>query len=70
MNRLTSRLAAIVEQHQQEIVTAWMEQQLATGAWRAGRIQESQLRSEASRFLSLLSAAVQQGTWFDPKAPE
>jgi rsbT co-antagonist protein RsbR len=28
------------------------------------------LRSEASRFISLLSIAVQQGTWFDSKAPE
>jgi hypothetical protein len=55
MNRLASRLPAIVEQHQTEILADWVKLQLESGAWRAGRLQESQLRDESQRFLSMLS---------------
>lgn len=70
MNRLASRLPAIVEQHQQEILAEWIQQQLASGAWRAGRIQESQLREESQRFLNLFASAIQQGTQFDPRSSQ
>jgi rsbT co-antagonist protein RsbR len=70
MNRLASRLPAIVEQHQQEILTDWIQHQLSSGAWRAGRIQEGQLRQESQNFLSRFSAAIQQGTQFDPRSPQ
>jgi rsbT co-antagonist protein RsbR len=58
MNRLASRLPAIVEQHQAEILADWVKAQLDSGAWRAGRLQESQLRDESQRFLGLLASAL------------
>jgi rsbT co-antagonist protein RsbR len=70
MNRLASRLPAIVEQHQQEILGEWLQQQLASGAWRAGRIQESQLREESQRFLGQFTTAIQSGIQFDARSPQ
>jgi rsbT co-antagonist protein RsbR len=55
MNRLASRLPAIVEQHQAEILADWVKSHLESGAWRAGRLQESQLRDESQRFLGMLA---------------
>jgi rsbT co-antagonist protein RsbR len=63
-------LPAIVEQHQKEILTEWLANQMASGAWRTGRIQESQLREESQRFLSLLTHAIQQGVEFDTRSAQ
>lgn len=70
MNRRVSRLPAIVEQHQQEILTEWVKLQLESGAWRAGRLQESQLREESQRFLGLLVTAIQKASQFDPRSSQ
>ena len=70
MNRLASRLPAVVEQHQQKIVTDWIRQQLESGAWRAGRLQESQLREEAQRFINLLTTGLKHGTQFDSRSSQ
>ena len=70
MNRPASRLPAIVEQHQKEILADWLSNQTSSGASRPGRIQESQLRDESQRFLSLLTQAIQQGTEFDARSPQ
>ena len=70
MNRLASRLPAIVEQHQKEILTEWLSNQTSSGAWRTGRIQEAQLRDESQRFLGLLTQAAQQGMEFDPRSTQ
>ena len=70
MNRPASRLPAIVEQHQKEILAEWLNSQLSSGAWRAGRIQESQLREESQRFLALLAKAVQHGLEFDTRGAQ
>ena len=68
MNRLASQLPAMLEQQQKEILAEWLEQQMTTGGWRAGRIQESQLREESARFLGLLTQALQQGLQYDPRS--
>jgi rsbT co-antagonist protein RsbR len=65
MNRLASRLPAIVEQHQTEILADWVKSQLESGNWRAGRLQESQLRDESQRFLSLLANTLQSSSTSD-----
>jgi rsbT co-antagonist protein RsbR len=70
MNRLASRLPAIVEQHQQEILTEWVRLQLESGAGRVGRLQESQLREESQRFLDLLVNSIQQGLQFDTRSAQ
>jgi rsbT co-antagonist protein RsbR len=70
VNRPASRLPAIVEQHQKEVLAEWLNYQMASGSWRAGRIQESQLRDESQRFLALFTQAVQQSVEFDTRSPQ
>ncbi|HEY7641046.1 MAG TPA: STAS domain-containing protein [Steroidobacteraceae bacterium] len=70
MNRPASRLPAIVEQYQKEVLAEWLSNQMSSGAWRAGRIQEAQLRDESQRFLGLLTQAVQHGVEFDTRSPQ
>src|SRR5687767_9152679 len=70
MNRLASRLPAIVEQQQAEILADWVKSQLESGSWRAGRLQESQLREESQRFLTLLAATLKNSMSFDPRSTQ
>ena len=70
MNRPASRLPAIVEQHQKEVLAEWLSNQMSSGAWRSGRIQESQLRDESQRFLALFTKVVQAGVEFDIRSPQ
>ena len=70
MNRPASRLPAIVEQHQKEVLAEWLSNQMSSGAWRSGRIQESQLRDESQRFLAILTQAIQHGVAFDTRSPQ
>ncbi|HKU15731.1 MAG TPA: STAS domain-containing protein [Steroidobacteraceae bacterium] len=70
MNRPVSRLPAIVEQHQKEVLAEWLSNQMTSGTWRSGRIQESQLRDESQRFLALLTQAIQHGIEFDTRSPQ
>jgi rsbT co-antagonist protein RsbR len=68
VNRPVSRLPAIVEQHQKEILAEWLSDQ--AGAGRTGRIQEAQLRDESQRFLALLIQAIQHGVEFDSRGAQ
>jgi rsbT co-antagonist protein RsbR len=70
VNRLASRLPAIVEQHQKEILAEWLSNQMTSGTWRSGRIPEAQLRDESQRFLSLLAQASQQSIEFDTRSTQ
>lgn len=71
MNRPASRLPAIVGQHQQEILTDWINRLLAASSdWRAGRVQEAQVRDESARFLDLVRRALSQGVEFDSRSAQ
>jgi len=70
VNRPASRLPAIVEQHQKEILAEWLSHQTSSGAWRAGRIQEAQLRDESQRCLAVLAQAIQHGIEFDTRSSQ
>jgi rsbT co-antagonist protein RsbR len=70
VNRPASRLPAIVEQHQKEVLTDWLSHQSASGAARAGRIQDAQLRDESQRFLGLFTKAIQEGIEFDTRSAQ
>jgi rsbT co-antagonist protein RsbR len=70
VNRPASRLPAIVEQHQKEVLAEWLSNQTTSGAARSGRIQESQLREESQRFLTLLTQAIQQGVEFETRGSQ
>jgi rsbT co-antagonist protein RsbR len=68
MNRLASRLPAIVEQHQTEILADWVKSHLESGIWRTGRLQESQLRDESQRFLGLLASTLRSASTLDTRS--
>ena len=70
MNRLASRLPTIVEQHQTEILADWGKLQLESGAWRSGRLQESQLRDESQRFLSMLASTLVGASNLDTRSQQ
>jgi rsbT co-antagonist protein RsbR len=70
MNRLASRLPAIVEQQQTEIHADWVKSQLESGSWRAGRLQESQLREESQRFLTLLARTLNRSGNLDTRSSQ
>ena len=70
MNRPASRLPAIVEQHQKEILAEWLSNQMSSGSWRSGRIQESQLRDESQRFLALFTKSIQASLQFDTRSAQ
>jgi rsbT co-antagonist protein RsbR len=70
MNRLASRLPAIVEQHQVQILADWVKSQLDSGAWRSGRLPESQLREDSQRFLDLIVSTVKTSSSFDARSPQ
>jgi len=70
VNRPASRLPAIIEQHQKEVLAEWLSNQTTSGAARSGRIQESQLREESQRFLTLLTQAIQQGVEFETRGSQ
>jgi rsbT co-antagonist protein RsbR len=67
VNRLASRLPAIVEQHQKEVLAEWLSNQTTSGT---GRVSEAQLRDESQRFLTLLAHASQQGIEFEPRSAQ
>jgi rsbT co-antagonist protein RsbR len=68
VNRPASRLPAIVEQHQKEVLAEWLSNQ--SGAGRTGRIGEAQLRDESQRFLALFNHAIQHGIEFDTRSSQ
>jgi rsbT co-antagonist protein RsbR len=68
VNRPASRLPAIVEQHQKDVLAEWLSSQSSAG--RAGRIQEAQLRDESQRFLALFNQAIQHGIEFDTRSAQ
>jgi rsbT co-antagonist protein RsbR len=70
MNRLASRLPALVEQHQAEILADWVKSQLESGTWRSGRLQESQLRDESQRFLDMLAGTLRSAGNLDTRSPQ
>jgi rsbT co-antagonist protein RsbR len=70
VNRPASRLPAIVDQHQKDVLAEWLSSQTASGASRAGRIQEAQLRDESQRFLGLFTKAIQEGVEFDTRSAQ
>jgi rsbT co-antagonist protein RsbR len=50
-----TRLAEIIRKHERDILSSWMEHQLAATSSRRDRIKEDELREQSRRFLTLLA---------------
>ena len=62
-------LATLLEQHESDILTAWMRAQM-TAATRSHLIDEPELRAQSREFLALFRAASQRGRLEDVKGRE
>ena len=58
----TSALAQLFQKHQQQILEAWIKQQLAAASLRADLLKESELREQSREFLKNFIDAAQAGT--------
>src|SRR5438105_680116 len=61
----SSRLSELVHSNEQPLLSAWIQQQLSSKAFRADRMKESDVRQQSQEFLSALAQAMQSATAFD-----
>ncbi len=64
-----SRIADLIERHEKDLLTAWMERQLQSVASRRDLINEVDLREQSRQFLRLLREAASTGGVDDVQAP-
>jgi rsbT co-antagonist protein RsbR len=62
-----SQIPEVVKQHESELLKAWLEQQLADITVRGDLMKESELREQSRQFLTLFTAALQDGNVNDIK---
>ncbi len=67
---LTSRIPQILRDHEHQILSDWIQLQLASTASRADLISEPDLRRESAEFLNLVREAAQRGNLGNTDAPE
>lgn len=70
MAKTKSRIAEILKKHEQSLVSEWLAALKAGGSAKELRINESQLRDQATEFVSLLQQAAQLGDISDTNRPE
>jgi rsbT co-antagonist protein RsbR len=56
-----SRVSEVVKKYESDLLKEWMEQQLATITLRSDLMKESELREQSRHFLTLFTAALQNG---------
>ncbi|HSD11834.1 MAG TPA: STAS domain-containing protein [Candidatus Binatia bacterium] len=56
---ITTRIPEIVRDHEKDLLSQWLSQQLAEPSLRAGLMKESELREHSQRFLALFRAGLQ-----------
>ena len=62
MAKNVSRISQILKANQQDLAAEWVKSLQAAGTGKATRISESQLREQATEFITLLSNAVTSGS--------
>jgi rsbT co-antagonist protein RsbR len=65
-----SRIPDILKQHERDLLTEWVKEQLAPVGHRSGRMKEAELREQCGAFLRLLQEATQSGNLTEVTAPE
>jgi len=65
-----SRIAEILQKHEQDLAAEWMKAVQAGGSGKDGRISDTQLKDQTKEFLSLLQKAAQTGDITDTNRPE
>jgi rsbT co-antagonist protein RsbR len=65
-----SRIPDLLSRYEAEILAEWLQEQMAAGATRDGRVREPELREQGAEFLSLLCTAAKSGNLADLERPE
>jgi rsbT co-antagonist protein RsbR len=65
MAKTQSRTAAVLKNHQEDLLSEWMKHLQATGSSKDSRVSEKELRGQAKEFLSLLQQTAQSGDMSD-----
>ena len=64
-----SRLPALLQEHEEELLRAWVQDQTQALATQQGRITETELREQSREFLGLLRRAAQDGDLTNIRGP-
>ena len=64
-----SRVVEILDKHERELLTAWVERQLTAPTLRRDLLQEHELREQSQEFLRRIRAAAARGGVEDPDTP-
>jgi rsbT co-antagonist protein RsbR len=64
-----SRLPALLQEHEEELLRAWVQDQTQALATQQGRITETELREQSREFLGLLRRAAQDGDLTNTRGP-
>ncbi len=65
-----SQLPQLIEQHRQELLDAWIVEQLKSASQQRGRLSEFDLRQQATEFLQEMSGALTASKSLDIAGPE
>jgi rsbT co-antagonist protein RsbR len=60
-----SRIPALLKNHEKEVLSSWLKEQLSATTQRTDLIKESELREQSKTFLASLQSAVQNGSLDD-----
>ncbi len=63
------KIPDVLKKHQAALLTAWVDEQLASPARREDLLEEGELRTQSQSFLALLTRAVQGGEVTDIEGP-
>jgi rsbT co-antagonist protein RsbR len=65
----SSRVPALLQEHEEELLREWVREQTAVLAAQQGRVSETELREQSREFLSLLRRATQDGDLTNMRGP-
>ena len=65
-----SRIPSVLYAYEEELLEEWMREQLASDAWRADLLPESELRRQSSEFLGALRQAAESDNLADIMMPQ
>lgn len=70
MPKTQSKIASILQKHEDDLVKEWIKEMRAGGSNKEARIAENEVLSQAKEFVGLLQEATQSGNMTDVSKPE
>ena len=67
---MPSKIPEILQRNREDLLQQWVREQLTADTLRGDLLNETELRAESGRFLSVLAAALQGGNMTDVRQPD